>query len=81
MICGIFFTSRDVPRHVFAIYATPKEIERFRQKNTNVAIKRVKSNAQALALSSDSNIDEVNHAKVSKNTLWFIRNVEFLEVA
>ena len=50
-------------------------------KSTNVAIKRVKSNAPALALSSDSNIDEVNHAKVSKNTLLFIRNVEFLEVA
>ncbi|MBO7226231.1 MAG: hypothetical protein J6V33_01440, partial [Bacteroidales bacterium] len=44
-------------------------------------IKRVKSNAPALALSSDSNIDEVNHAKVSKNSLLFIRNVEFLEVA
>ena len=50
-------------------------------KSTNVAIKRVKSNAPALALSSDSNIDEVNHAKVSKNTLLFILNVEFLEVA
>ena len=57
-----------------------KEIEMFRKKH-NVAIKRAKSNAQALALSSDSNIDEVNHAKVSKNTLGFIRNVEFLEVA
>jgi hypothetical protein len=62
-------------------YATPKEIERFQEKNVNVAIKRVKSNAPALALSSDSNIDEVNHAKVLKNILWFIRNVEFLEVA
>ena len=49
-------------------------------KNTNVAIKRVKSNAPALAISSDSNIDEVNHAKVSKKTLLFIRNVDFLEV-
>ena len=51
------------------------------RKNVNVAIKRVKSNAPVLALSSDSNIDEVNLAKVSKNTLLFIRNVEFLEVA
>ena len=62
-------------------YAIEKEIERLQQKNVNVAIKRVKSNAPALALSSDSNIDEVNHAKVSKNSLLFIRNVEFLEVA
>ena len=69
-----------MPRHVFAIYATPKEIERFRKKH-NVAIKRAENNASALALSSVSNIDEVDHAKVSKNTLWFVRNVEFLEVA
>ena len=55
-------------------------LERFRKKH-NVAIKRAKNNALALALSSVSNIDEVNHAKVSKNTLRFIRNVEFLEVA
>ena len=33
---------------------------------SNVAIKRVKSNALALALSSDSNIDEVNNAKHAK---------------
>ena len=59
----------------------PKRNRKISAKNTNVAIKRVKSNASALALSSDSNIDEVNHAKVSKNILWFIRNVEFLEVA
>ena len=32
----------------------------------NVAIKRVKSNALALILSSDSNIDEGNRAKHSK---------------
>ena len=32
----------------------------------NVAIKRVKSNALALALSSDSNIDEVNNVKYAK---------------
>ena len=50
-----------------------------RKKNVNVAIKRVKSNA--LALSSDSNINEVNCAKVSKNILLLFRNVEFLEVA
>ncbi len=37
-----------------------------RKKNVNVASKRVKSNASALALSSDSNIYEVNHAKVKK---------------
>ena len=81
------FLSRDMPRCVFTIfwpiiagYATPKEIERFRKKH-NVAIKRAKNNASALALSSVSNIDEVDHAKVSKNTLWFVRNVEFLEVA
>ena len=35
-----------------------------RKKNVNVAIKQVKSNASALALSSDSNFDEVNLAKV-----------------
>ena len=51
------------------------------EKKHNVAIKRAKNNALALALSSVSNIDEVDHAKVSKNTLWFVRNVEFLEVA
>ena len=45
-------------------YAIEKEIERFQEKNANVASKRVKSNASALALSSDSNIDEVNNAKV-----------------
>ncbi|MBR5778901.1 MAG: hypothetical protein IKY22_10630 [Bacteroidales bacterium] len=59
----------------------PKRNRKVSAEKHNVAIKRVKNNAQALALSSDSNIDEVNHAKVSKNTLWFIRNVEFLEVA
>ena len=36
------------------------------RKNVNVASTRVKSNASALALSSDSNFDEVNHAKVKK---------------
>ena len=45
-------------------YAAPKEIERFQEKNVNAASKRVKSNASALSLSSDSYIDEVNHAKV-----------------
>ena len=67
-----------------ARYATQKEIERFRQKNVNVAIKRVKSNALALALSSDSNIDEVNnakHAKVLIKVQKLSQNVEFLEVA
>ena len=58
----------------------PKRNRKIPRKNVNVAIKRVKSNASALALTSDSNIDEVNHAKV----LFFIRstswNVEFLEV-
>jgi hypothetical protein len=58
-----------------------KKIERFRQKNANVAFKQAKSNALALAISSDSNIDEVNHAKVSKKVLQLFRNVEFLEVA
>ena len=53
----------------------------FGEKHKRRRIKRVKSNASALAISSDSNIDEVNHAKVSKNTLLFIRNVDFLEVA
>ena len=53
----------------------------FGEKHKRRRIKRVKSNASALAISSDSNIDEVNHAKVSKNSLLFIRNVEFLEVA
>ena len=62
---------------IIAGYVIEKEIERFQQKNVNVAIKRVKSNAPALALSSDSNIDEVNHTKVSKNSLLLIRNVEF----
>ena len=50
----------------------------------NVAIKRVKSNALALALSSDSNIDEVNnakHAKVLIKVQKLSQNVEFLEVA
>ena len=51
------------------------------KKRKRWRIKRAKSNASALAISSDSNIDEVNHAKVSKNSLLFIRNVEFLEVA
>ena len=49
-------------------------------KKRNVAIKRVKSNALVLALSSDSNINEVNYAKVSKNVFRSFRNVEFLEV-
>ena len=57
-----------------------KEIKRFQEKH-NVAIKRVKSNALVLALSSDSNTDEVNYTKVSKNILQSFRNVEFLEVA
>ena len=50
----------------------------------NVAIKRVKCNALALALSSDSNIDEVNnakHAKVLSAINSISQNVEFLEVA
>ena len=42
----------------------PKRNRKIPRKNVNVAIKRVKSNAPALDLSSDSNIDEVNHAKV-----------------
>ncbi|MBO7200599.1 MAG: hypothetical protein J6V54_04290 [Bacteroidales bacterium] len=58
-----------------------KKNRKISAKKRNVAIKRVKSNASALAISSDSNIDEVNHAKVSKNSLLFIRNVELLEVA
>ena len=35
----------------------------------------------ALVIQSDSNFDEVNNAKVSKNVLLSFRNVEFLEVA
>ncbi|MBR5784435.1 MAG: hypothetical protein IKY43_04625, partial [Bacteroidales bacterium] len=46
-----------------------------------VAIKRVKSNALALAISSDSNIDEVNHAKVLLFHDNISEDVEFLEVA
>ena len=59
-----------------------KKIERFRQKNANVAIKRVKSNALALALSSDSNIDEVNNIKDAKVLKKYRSNlnVGFLEV-
>ncbi|MBR5783855.1 MAG: hypothetical protein IKY43_01645 [Bacteroidales bacterium] len=38
----------------------PKRNRKISVKNVNVAIKRVKSNASALAISSDSNIDEVN---------------------
>ena len=52
-----------------------------KKKNVNVAIKRVKSNASALAISSDSNIDEVNHAKVLLFHDNISQNVEFLEVA
>jgi len=37
----------------------------------NVAIKRVKSNALALILSSDSNIDEGNNAKHAKILLEY----------
>jgi len=44
-----------------AHYAQSKES---RNLSSNVAIKRVKSNALALALSSDSNIDEVNNVKL-----------------
>ena len=49
----------------------------------NVAIKRVKSNALALALSSDSNIDEVNNIKDAKVLKKYRSNlnVGFLEVA
>ena len=50
-------------------------------KKHNVAIKRVKSNASALAISSDSNIDEVNHTKVLSAINSISQNVEFLEVA
>ena len=56
-------------------------VRKISAKNTNVAIKRVKSNAPALAISSDSNIDEVNHAKVQKRVYKLSTNVEFLEVA
>ena len=82
------FLSRDVPRRVFTIYLTyhsglcdPKRNRKIPRKNANVAIKRVKSNAPALALSSDSNIDEVNHAKVLLLHDNISEDVEFLEVA
>ena len=54
-----------------------KKIERFRQKNANVAIKRAKSNALALAISSDSNFDKVNYAKacIKKMNTWFERKI------
>ena len=52
----------------------PKRNRKIPRKNANVAIKRVKSNAPALALSSDSNIDEV---KVRKSS--FCNQFNFLE--
>ena len=50
-------------------------------KKRNVAIKRVKSNAPALALSSDSNIDEVKARKSSFCNQFNFLEREFLEVA
>ena len=59
-------TYRGASLQCIAGYAIEKEIERLQQKNVNVAIKRVKSNAPALALSSDSNIDKVKARKSFK---------------
>ena len=44
----------------------PKRNRKVSAKNTNVAIKRVKNNAPALAISSDSNIDKVKARKSFK---------------
>ena len=58
-----------------------KKWKDFGKKKRNVAIERIKSNASALAVSSDSNIDEVKPRKSFKEQSFVYPNVEFLQVA
>ena len=54
-----------------------KKNRKISAKKRNVAIKQAKSNALALAISSDSNFDEVNNAKacIKKMNTWFERKI------
>ena len=84
VICGILVVETYCSTYLQYISFWPiragHAIEKNRKisaKNANVAIKRAKSNALALAISSDSNFDKVNYAKacIKKMNTWFERKI------
>ena len=84
VICGILVVETYCSTHLQYISFWPiiagHAIEKNRKisaKKRNVAIKQAKSNALALAISSDSNFDEVNNAKahIKKMNTWFERKI------